>query len=78
MNNSINIDELKEEFNTSDTNPFYLYKDTEDTNNNLIQLSLKSNNYIEINLNPDNDLSYNEINAFKDIISHYFIKYKQN
>ena len=78
LNNSINIDELKHKFNASDNNPFYLNKDIEETNNNLIKLSLKNNNYIEINLNPDNDLSHNEINELKDMISHYFLKYQQN
>ena len=75
LNNSINF--LEGKFNNSDTNPFYLNKDTERTSNNLIQLSLKSNNYIEINLNPNNDLSNNEINYLKDIISNYFLEYKQ-
>ena len=80
LDNSINIDLVKSEFNTSTNNPFHLRQNDENTNNNPIQLFLKKYNYIEINLLPEiyNNLLRNRVEELKDTISKYFLKYKQN
>ena len=78
LKDSINIYDIKKELNTSNTNPFHLNELK--ASNNSIQLFLQKKNYIEINLllNPNDNLLNNEINELKEIISNYFLKYKQN